>query len=128
MVNWPRIENDKHFFALVMEVSADAAFRLEDPPVQEEEISIQIVLIEKLHNVQQAGSSMGRPGWCVLRRISVGDALGQGLARREWNNQNNREEKRRRARCEAQILPNTRMLIDSFTLIAYYPIERLLCC
>jgi hypothetical protein len=34
--------------------------------VQEDKISIQIVVIEKLHYVQQADSFMGRRGWRVL--------------------------------------------------------------
>jgi hypothetical protein len=85
------VKNDEHLFALVMEVMADAAFRFDDPPVQEEEIGIEIVVIEQGHVVQLAGSFMDRFGWPVLRRIGVDDALGQGRARTQWENQNNRK-------------------------------------
>ena len=56
------VENDEHLFALVMEVMADAAFRLDDPPVQEEEIGVEIVVIEQGQVVQLAGSFMDRFG------------------------------------------------------------------
>ena len=74
-----------------MEVMANAAFRLDDPSVQEEEIGIEIVVIEQRHVVQLAGSFMDRLGWPVLRRIGVDDALGQGRARSQWENQDSRK-------------------------------------
>ena len=87
------VKNDKHLFALIMEVMANTALRLDDPAVQEEQIRIEVVIIEQRHIIQLAGSFMNRFGWLVLRRIGVDDALGQRRARTERKNQNNREQK-----------------------------------
>src|SRR5437588_554235 len=62
------VENHEHLFTIVMEVMPNAALRLDDAAVQEEQIGIQAVTIEQGHVVQLAGAMVDRFRRPVLSR------------------------------------------------------------
>ena len=71
------IEDDEHLLALVVEVGADAALRLDDAAVQEEQVGVERRVIEQGRVVELAGPAVHRRARPVFRRVGVHDALRQ---------------------------------------------------
>ena len=71
------VEDDEHLFALIVEVRADAALRLDDAAVQEVQVRVERRRVEEPHVVELAGAAVHARRRAILCRLGVRDALGE---------------------------------------------------
>src|ERR671913_72381 len=76
------VQNDEHLFALIMEMRADAALRLDDPAMEEVQIRVERRCIEQTHVVELPWSSMHARRHAIFCGFGAGDPLCQRSARR----------------------------------------------
>jgi hypothetical protein len=62
---------------------ADPALRLDDTPVEKEQVGIEAMAVEQARKIELAGARVDRLGRPVLGRVRVNNPSSQGLARGE---------------------------------------------
>ncbi len=71
------VEDDEHLFALIVEMRADAALRLDDSPMQEIQVRIERGRVEESHVIQLPRTTVHAGRRAIFGRLGVGDALRQ---------------------------------------------------
>jgi hypothetical protein len=77
------IEDDKHFFALIVKVVSDSALRLNHAAMQEEQIRVEIAWAEQRHVIETSSAVVNARRMVILRRIGMRYSIREGLARLE---------------------------------------------
>src|SRR5690349_9177396 len=81
------VEDHEHLFTGVVEVSTDAALRLDDASMQKEKIGVERMEIEEGHKIERARPAVDGRTVPEFSGIRMSDPGGQGLAGNCWGRQ-----------------------------------------